>query len=237
MKIEKRIVDTEKGIVQITTSDERHYLVEGKYIPSVTWVLEYYYKSPFLIKWIADKGIDEAESLKKAAGNKGSRVHKAVQDLLNGFEVKISDNYDSDGDTSELSAEEWECIMSFCNWWKESKAELIETEKTVYTDKYAGTVDLICKIDGEVWLIDLKTSKSIYTSHILQVSAYKHAYEGKIDKLGIFQLGYNLNKKGYKLTEVEDKYDLFKHTYAIWEHESSQKQPLQKDFPISLKLT
>src|SRR3990167_5325607 len=40
--------------------------------------------------------------------------------------------------------------------------------------KYAGTIDLILKINGEIWIIDIKTSNHIQSTYKLQLSAYKH---------------------------------------------------------------
>jgi hypothetical protein len=107
---------------------------------------------------------------------------------------------------------------------------------------YAGTVDLVLRVDGEVWLIDLKTSKSIYPSHEVQLSSYFHgtfvndAVELKFDKQFILQLGYPHNKNKYKFTEIEDKFDLFLSCKNIWANEVKQKQPMQKDYPLSIAL-
>jgi hypothetical protein len=67
-----RNVDEKRGIVQITTYDERWYAHEVKdpitgiptviFVPSVTWVAESYPKGIGFYKWLADKGWDEAEA-------------------------------------------------------------------------------------------------------------------------------------------------------------------------------
>ena len=94
-----RDVDEKRGIVQITTYDERWYAHEVKdpitgiptviFVPSVTWVAESYPKGIAFYKWLADKGWDEAEAIKEAAGDKGSKVHHAIEDLLAGREVLL----------------------------------------------------------------------------------------------------------------------------------------------------
>ena len=40
---------------------------------------------------------------------------------------------------------------------------------------YAGTADLIARMGGETWLLDLKTSNSIHGSYALQCAAYARA--------------------------------------------------------------
>jgi hypothetical protein len=43
------------------------------------------------------------------------------------------------------------------------------------THRYAGTLDLRCRIDGKTYLVDLKTSKRVYPTHFVQLEAYEHA--------------------------------------------------------------
>lgn len=247
-RIEIRNVDKARGIVQITTPDERWYQVDGKFVPSVTWVCEYYPKGIAFYKWLAGaKNWDEAEAIKVAAGEKGSKVHHACGDLLEGKEVFIGSQYsNSDGDVSELTIEEYECIMSFVEWFEETKPVVISREFVVInpTENYAGMVDLFCTIDGVPWLIDLKTSPNIWPSHMLQVSAYREADTPIIEKsvmraskLGILQLGYKRNKtKKYKFTEVDDKYAEFLAARLIWINETKGVVPKQKDYPLTLQL-
>ncbi len=237
MKIETRKVDNERGIVQITTSDERWYLVNEKFYPSVTWICGYYPKGIGFMKWLSEHGWDEAEAVKQAAGEKGSKVHRAISDILNGETVKIDSQYASnDGsEPTELTAIEYEAVMSFVNWLNETQPEVLKVDYTLVNeqDGYAGTIDMKLKIKGEVWIVDIKTSKDVYPSHELQVSAYKKA-DGECQKIAILQVGYTRNKVKYKFTEIEDQYTLFQAARAIWAKETNGVQPSQKDFPLQL---
>ena len=247
MKHEILKIDEQKKIMRITTVDERWYSKptsadndEPVFYPSVTWIAEYYPKGIAFYKWLADKGWDEAESIKAAAGNKGSKVHRACKDIDNGKEVKFNDkymNYET-GKEEELTVEEWECLMSFRAWLDAVKPELVEVEVTVFNERehYAGTIDRIYKIKDEHWIVDLKTSQYIWPSHKIQISAYAHT---RVDqrcpfKLGILQLGFKRNRNGYKFTEVEDQYDLFLNAKAIWHNENPDAKPKQRDYPLSI---
>lgn len=259
MKKEIKEVDKKQGIVQITTYDERWYakpiensktkLPEFKFVPSVTWICESYPKGIGFYKWLAQKGWDEAEALKIAAGEKGSKVHIAIENLLKGVEVKIDSKYlnKSIDQEEELSTEEYEAIMSFADWYKATKpSQILAQEIVVFNDKddYAGTIDLICVINNEVWIIDFKTSQNIWPTHELQLSAYKNALKDKDYKikdiskvkLGILQVGYKRNRNCYKFTEIEDKFNLFLNAKSIWANDNSGVSPKQKDFPVSLSL-
>ena len=100
MQKEIRVIDQSKGIVQITTPDERYYsisttnaktgLPEYQYIPSVTWIAGYYPKGIAFYKWLADKGWDDSQALKISAGNRCSRVHAVTEILESGGEFDIT---------------------------------------------------------------------------------------------------------------------------------------------------
>ncbi len=255
MKIE--VKEIKDGILRVTTEDERWYGIpnaEGKteYVPSVTWISGHYPKGIAFYKWLADKGWNEAEALKTAAGDKGSKVHKAIEDLLPEIDSKgtkpgktIAHNAkyinNSSGQEEELSVQEYDAIISFASWFNEVKPEVLLKEVTVISTlhDYAGTADLICKIGDETWLIDFKTSANIWPEFELQLSAYKTALQEmgvKIDKMAILQVGYTRNKNGYKFTEVEDKFPLFLAAQQIWRNETEGQTVLQKDYPLEISL-
>lgn len=244
MKMERKVIDAERNIVRITSSDERWYskTEEGKapvFIPSVTWVCEFYPKGIGFYKWLAQRSWDESIALKELAGDRGSTVHSCVSALLDGKTIAHNEMVvNEDGSRREITTEEYEGIISFADWWKENKPTLIKKDETVFAGDftYAGTLDLRCIIAGEPWLIDLKTSAEIWPAHELQVSAYKHCgYENH--KTAILQLGYRRNKKKYKFTEIADQFDLFLAAKKIWEKETKGISPLQKDYPVEVCLT
>ncbi|MFM2394177.1 MAG: hypothetical protein RLZZ546_2159 [Bacteroidota bacterium] len=262
MKKEIRVVNEKEKMIQITTPDERWYVKEGsdkktklpifEYVPSITWICGYYPKGIQFYKWLAEKGWDESQAIKETAGTRGTKVHKAIEDLVNGLEVKIDSKYENKntGEFEEITVDEYDAIISFANWYNLVKPEVVANEFVVWNAKYnfAGTVDLVCKINGEWWIIDIKTSKSIWEEYKLQISAYKNTVlqngiEGieKDDqptqiKTAILQVGYNRNKTGYKFTEIEDKFDMFLVAQQIWNNENKDVKPQQKDYPMSVKL-
>ena len=251
MKIEKRIVDAKRGIVQITTSDTRWYqirepkkgefLTQDDFYPSITWIGSYYPKTIRYMRWLADKGWDKAEEVKNLAAEKGSREHNACADLVKGVKIKIDSQYsDSEGEVKELTGEEYAGIMSFKEWLDEEQPQILGLDYTILNHKYryAGTVDIKCRIKSDnyqsVWIIDLKTSQDIWPSHEIQVSAYKAA-DPEVQKIAILQIGYNRNKtKKYKFTEISDQFNLFLSTKNIWAKEQSDFVIPQKDYPTEL---
>ncbi|MFF3140400.1 PD-(D/E)XK nuclease family protein [Streptomyces sp. NPDC057927] len=68
-------------------------------------------------------------------------------------------------------------VRWFAEFLQEIQPEFLHLEETVWSDthQYAGSFDAIARVDGEVVVLDWKTSKSIYDSVALQLSAYRYA--------------------------------------------------------------
>jgi len=247
-----KIQDTGEVVTQITIADERWYMrptADGTTglpsydaVPSVTWITSHYPKGIGFYKWLANTGWDEAEAIKQAAGDKGSKVHQAAGDLVDGQTIGMEAPYlnRTTGLLEPLSLEEYECLIAFRDWWADAKPTLIAREFVVWGDGYAGTGDLLCLIDKKPWLLDLKTGQYVWPEHELQVSAYAHAlpaaWADPPPQLGILQVGYKKNKRGWKLTEVDDQYDLFLSAKAIWKKETEGQSVFKRDYPLAVSL-
>lgn len=119
----------------------------------------------------------KASTTKRDKGaDTGSIVHAAVEQLLMGEPV----------DYTQFNAEASRALNAFAGWQKKTQPETISVERVVYSEEldYAGTLDNILRIDGRVYLGDLKTSnasranpKGIYPEAFIQLGAYHMAYE------------------------------------------------------------
>jgi len=265
MKKEIKEIITINGekIYRITCLNERWYAKPSndkktgnpvyEYLPSSTWIAGYYPKGIGFMKWLASKGWDEAEALKIAAGDKGSKVHYACGDIDAGKEIKITDKYvnPETGEAEELKTEEIDCINSYSDYLEENKPELLANELTAFGEFWGGTLDKIFRVEGQIWVVDLKTGKQIWEEQKLQISSYSHAdidykelgitdEEWKNRKLATLQLGYDKyrieGKSHYKFTEIEDKFDLFETVaYRIWKNENPNTKPKERDYPLVIK--
>ncbi len=257
MEKQVRITDEKRGIVQVTTYDERWYAKQSTdpvtglpiytYVPSVTWVTSKYPKGVEFFKWLAKLGWDESQAVKDAAGSKGSAMHKGAEQLLAGENVKMDAEYadPKTGEIRPLSVDEYYGIMSFADWYRDlcSKhiVEVVASELTVWNDEdnYAGTVDLILKIDGKYVVVDLKSGQNTWPEHELQLSAYKRALDlagTEIAEIAILQIGYKKNKRGWKYTPMQYKYDLYLAAKLIWQNEDSNVTVHQRDYPLEISL-
>ncbi len=139
-------------------------------------------------------GISE-EVLEKAA-NKGTLVHKEIENYIKngevGFTSELSDFIDI---TAELgfTAEDSEIILP--------AGEIPDDKVDDYF--YAGTADLIGKIGDGYALADLKTTAKVdKRAYAWQLALYERLCGVKFDKLYIFHLGKN--SKAIPIERISD---------------------------------
>ncbi len=70
-------------------------------------------------------------------------------------------------------------VSAFLDWEKEHKVKFVSTERVVYSKKhdYIGKMDIEAIIDGDLCLVDLKSSNGLYNSVNMQTAAYAKADE------------------------------------------------------------
>jgi len=248
---EKKRLEFKPQLQQINFLDRRVYKrSEGVYYPSVTTILQYMPKNKFFESWLKDVG-HNADLIMRRAGKEGTQVHEAAEKLVLGEEVSWMDDYGN----AKYSQLVWEMILKFYEFWTTYKPELISTEDFVFSDehKYAGTADLVVKMDGETWLLDLKTSNSLHKSYDLQLASYAKALEEskgiKIDRTGIIWLKANTRGpskkdgvyqgKGWQIKvvdEIDKNFELFKMIYKLYALENPTVEPIYNSYPTTLKL-
>ena len=197
---------------------------------SVTTILNAYPTSEHLVKWVADQGFHESRQIRDAAGRAGTKIHLAIEDLITGLELQ----------ETGYTTEEWFKIKSFVDWYKEYQPEIIATELAVFSKngKYAGRVDCVANIHGEITVLDWKSSKSIHESFPLQFSAYAHAIEENTDikvvQTAALQLGAQ-NKNGYRFViypDWKDHYKVFENVRKVWQYDYFDSKKNPKEPPV-----
>jgi len=245
----KRIVEHEGE--QINFLDSRFYKTEnGDYYPSVTTVLGFYPKNKFFESWLKDVG-HNSDIIVRRASEEGTQVHDAIERFLRGEEIVWVD----ENKRANYSLEVWKMILRFSDFWNTCKPELIASEIHLlsHEHKYAGTCDLIMKIDGKVWLLDIKTSNSLHTSYNLQLSAYANAWndlypEEKIEKIGILWLKSSkrstkegkMQGQGWEIIEpdksIDDYFRMFLNIYEIYKLETPNDKPYFESLPTTVRI-
>lgn len=157
----------------------------------------------------AFSGVDKIpKQILEVAADRGTRAHKAIDGMLK--------NLGSWGIEEDIAP----YIASY-NEWAVKNPEVIATEERFYDNELGitGQIDLICKIDGQTWIIDFKTSSKPYAYWELQLSAYKHlaGYAGmKIDRMAAL----HLCKHGgpCDLIEYQDRFPLFLNCLEVYKY-------------------
>jgi len=109
------------------------------------------------------KGRADAE--KDAAADIGTRMHAWIEDFVMGRAKPV--------DPSLAKPTE-----AFLSWFNDHHVVPVLSESAVYSYKgYAGTLDMVAKVDGFLTVVDFKSSKGIYPEMIMQLASYHHAHQ------------------------------------------------------------
>lgn len=219
-----------------TLSEHWYHVSDGKkdlgYFPSATTILNAYPQGAHLTKWIAENGWNESQRILKEAGLRGTKVHDAVEALLNGSILQ----------QMHYSLDEWHRICAFKDWHSQVDLKVLALEVAVFSKKhgYAGRFDCLGILDGKLTVIDWKTSGSMYPHFPLQFACYAQAIEEntdlKIEQTMGLQLGTK-SKDGFKEevhVDWKKDFEMFKTVQKIWAYDrfGSKKKKTVIEAPV-----
>ena len=160
-------------------------------LPSVTTILKVVDKSGPLVGWAkretaacAVRNLDMLVRMRETGGDAaatdwlkripdferdtaadiGTRVHRLVEQVARGTEP-------------EVTPEEAPFVAAYRGFLATFRPRFLAVEEMVASLRhgYAGTLDAIAVIDGETWLLDVKTGVGLYPETALQLAAYTFA--------------------------------------------------------------
>jgi hypothetical protein len=243
-----RILEISNDHKQITLPDSRYYRRNGKFYPSITFVLQIYPKGKQFENWLKQVGFASEYIVKKAAED-GTKVHELAEKYLLGEELSFLNKHGQ----PQYDSDVWQMFLKFVEFWETVKPKLVETEVHLFSDELqvAGTCDLIVEINGELWLLDIKTSNQIHSTYELQTSVYsqcyKECYDKEIQRQGILWLkstkrGPKKDKmqgKGWEIVESErsqeENLEIFKIVKRLFDIENPDAAPVYESFRTSAK--
>jgi len=183
-------------------NDKRHiHTLDGKSLTVCTTILGVIAK-PMLIQWAANMAVEyiikvakpiyETEGVKledtylingeqlneaktahrrkkEEAGQKGTDIHFEVEKLVKDAIQRNKGIIDID------TKSEFPQVQHFINWAIENNVKFLESEKHIYSKSLwlGGIVDIVCEINGEVWITDIKTGSGIYPEAFAQMAGYE----------------------------------------------------------------
>lgn len=240
---------------RIDVLDSRFYTRDKiKFFPSSTTILGAYPKGEFFEQWLKDVGAN-AKEIAERAGNFGSKIHQATEDLNNGIELRWID----DEGKELFTITEWKSLLKYADFWRLCTPELIANEASYCSEqlRFGGTLDRVVMIADRRWLIDIKTSNYLSSTHELQLASYAMLWnefnpEQPIEETGIMWLKASTrtekidpDKKifqglGWQLKSFDrhytDAFKLFQYTQFIWENENPNYRPANLQYPDTIKL-
>ncbi len=155
-----------------TEAGRKYFTPEGEAYPSITTVLSILSKEA-IQAWRARVGAEEANKISRQAAGRGTAVHKLAEDYI--------DNVD------DWKGKQQPANLFMFNQIKPIIDESINNiwfqEAFLYSDKLktAGQVDCIAEWDGELSVIDFKTSRrpkkiNQIQNYFMQASFYAAAF-------------------------------------------------------------
>jgi hypothetical protein len=222
------------------TNKGRYYEVGGIDYPSVTTVLQVINK-PALIPWAKNMMADRIKSefltytpgnvspvewidaviarakkrpdqMKSQAADFGTRAHQVVEDIIKGKNPSVAPEFEP-------------VVQAFMEWYRTTRLSILESEIAVHSvvHRFAGTMDILAQVEGELTVLDLKTSNGIYDEYDMQVAAYAKAYEEMVGKpvksAWILRLGKTKPEFETKYIEdVEPAFKGFLGALALWRY-------------------
>ena len=156
-----------------TTEEGRRYFTpDGNAYPSITTVLGILSKEG-IIAWRQRVGEEEANKISRQAATRGTAVHKLAEDYLD----NLPDWSKGAMPANLASFNDLKTILD------ERLNNIYFQEEFLYSDrlKCAGQVDCIAEFDGQLSIVDFKTSRKPkkeewITSYFIQASFYAAAF-------------------------------------------------------------
>lgn len=142
---------------ELTFLDEGHtYHLDGAMIPSVTEIMRPLSRHEYT-------GVSEATLI--AAADRGTAVHNAIENWIKFGMDDIDPDYRG-------------YLDAFHEFWDryspEPEGSEIRTYHKLY--RYAGTIDLLARIDGKLAVVDYKTTYRLIDKNVrVQLEAYSQA--------------------------------------------------------------
>ena len=140
------------------------YEIDGIWYPRVTSIVSIKAK-PALYKFYADQAsFAGAEAVKNKSAEEGTLLHGAVEAILKKENTPIPDSVAP-------------AVTAFLDFQKQNEIIPHQIEARIVSKKhhYAGTLDCLAELNGQLGVLDIKTSYAIYRDYGIQTSAYIEA--------------------------------------------------------------
>ena len=157
----------------------------GEKVPGVTTVIGRFKDSGALMYWACEQGkaiergeIERLYDKRDAAAESGTLAHSMVEAHIAGDPQPTLENA---GVPVETFSEALKAYGAYLNWESMTNIRIVEQELRMVSELYqfGGCPDAIGEINGELCLLDWKTSSGsgVYVDYLLQLAAYKQLWD------------------------------------------------------------
>lgn len=191
---------------------------DGKRVPGTTTITGLLNK-PQLVAWANRLGLEGIDSSKyvDAAAEVGTAAHRMIECHLTG------ETFETERYSPHTVGLAENALISFYEWADRHRVRVIATEMQLVSDRlrYGGTIDCLCEMDGELTLLDFKTSKAIYDEHFIQLAAYRALLEEaghKVARCRILRVGRD-ESEGFEersMSDTSKHFEIFQHLLAVY---------------------
>lgn len=192
--------------------ENAHYYYNGKVVPRTTEILSAMLHEQSLMVWSNHLGLyqrKEYDQYMENVADKGTYTHKSIEIYLSKFNERGI--YDPSFVIEDMNLPftmvntVQNGLYAFVAWLtklcENHQVKVIATEMPVSCQYFGGTIDFLVEVDGEVYLVDFKTSNHISYKHFLQLSAYRYMLMTQNNIYPSKCVILQLNKKIAKYTE------------------------------------
>jgi len=169
-------------------------LKDGTRVPGVTTVTGRFKESGGLIHWAWDLGMNgiDYRQARDAAADAGTLGHDMIEAHILG-----NDPYKVEG-PEDLLEKARQAYQAFKLWLEQTSLSITKTETPLVSEefRFGGTPDAWGETsDGEVVLLDWKTSNRIYPEYLIQLACYARLLEennvvnGKVASFHLLRVG------------------------------------------------
>lgn len=239
------LIEPPYKVYQLNSNGHRYYYRfedgEPVFYPSVTTILSQTLpKSPFLVSWMAEKGMEEAERYKAERAAYGTFMHAQFEELL------IARSYDLDGLKCRLKeyTDKNGLPDSFINYAEDLKKDVLAFAQFVIDydvrplaveialvhpqKRYAGMIDCPCTMlekkggtERTAAIVDFKSGrKGFFEECEIQLGMYRDMWNANFENTQITRI-FNFSPKDwrkkptYNLKEQTNSPNLLKIPYLL----------------------
>lgn len=157
------------------------YRLDGMRVPGVTTIIGRFKDSGGLLYWAFEQGkacergeIEKLYDKRDEAAESGTLAHEMVEARINGDPLPTQDDH-----SVKVFSDALKAFRAYENWASMTKLKIVEQEMPLVSRKhqFGGCPDAIGEINGELCLVDWKTSNGVYPDYLIQLAAYKQLWE------------------------------------------------------------